>query len=116
MMGIAGLAGDPANPPHFDNDVLMPPLPLGKSASAMARGFNAQGWHWWPSDAAIATQEHDGRAPCINLGACLSGCAQGAKASMTLNWAPRNAPGIELRTRCRVCEITLMDAGMANGV
>jgi len=117
MMGIAGLAGDPANPPHFDNDVLMPPLPLGKSASAMARGFNAQGWHWWPSDAAIATQEHDGRAPCINLGACLSGCAQGAKASTDITyWPHAMRQGVELRTRCRVREITLDDAGMANGV
>ena len=117
MMGVAGLAGDPANPPHSDPSVLLPPLPLGKAASVMGRGFNAQGWHWWPSDAAIATQEHDGRAPCINLGACLSGCAQGAKSSTDITYWPHAIrQGVELRTRCRVREITLDDAGMANGV
>ena len=117
ITGVAGLAGDPANPPHADPNVLLPPLPLGKSAGAIGTGFNAKGWHWWPSDAAIATQEHDGRAACINLGACLSGCAQGAKASTDITYWPHAIRrGVELRTRCRVREISLGDDGMANGV
>jgi choline dehydrogenase-like flavoprotein len=43
MMGISGLAGDPAYPPK---QPMMPPLPLGKSGTALARGLNRLGWHW----------------------------------------------------------------------
>ncbi len=115
MMGVAGLAGDPANPPN--NDVALPPLPLGKSGQAMARGFNELGWHWWPSDTAIATRSYDGRAQCINLGACLSGCAQGAKASTDITyWPHAQRAGVELRTNCRVREITVGADGLADGV
>jgi choline dehydrogenase-like flavoprotein len=114
MMGVAGLAGDPANPPN--NDVGMKPLPLGKSGEKLAAGFNKLGWHWWPADAAIATEQYDGRDKCINLGACLSGCAQGAKASTDITYWPHAIrAGVELRTRCRVREITIGDDGMATG-
>lgn len=114
MMGVAGLAGDPAYPPK---ESVMPPLPLGKSGETLAKGFNKLGWHWWPSDSAIATEQYDGRDKCINLGACLSGCAQGAKASTDITYWPhaiRN--GVEVRTHCRVREITVNDAAMASGV
>ena len=67
MMGVSGLAGDPAYPPH---EPMMPPLPLGKSGAALARGINKLGWHWWPSDSAIASVDYEGRAKCINLGHC----------------------------------------------
>lgn len=114
IMGVAGLRGDPANPLKPER---MPPLPLGKSAAAVARGFNAQGWHWWPSDSAIATQEHGGRAPCINLGHCLYGCAQGAKASTDITYWPLAVrAGVEVRTGCRVREVCVNDEGMASGV
>jgi choline dehydrogenase-like flavoprotein len=72
MMGVSGLVGDPAYPPH---EPMMPPLPLGKSGQTLARGLNKLGWHWWPSDSAIASAEYEGRAKCINLGHCTSGCA-----------------------------------------
>ena len=75
MMGVAGLEGDPAYPPKKPP---LPHVPLGKLGETLGRGFNRLGWHWWPSDSAIATREHAGRAPCINLGPCISGCAQGA--------------------------------------
>ena len=68
MMGVSGLAGDPAYPPK---EVPLPPLPLGKLGETLARGFNRLGWHWWPSDSAITTREYEGRAPCINAGTCL---------------------------------------------
>jgi len=114
MMGVAGLAGDPAYPPK---PAVMPPLPLGKSGQALAKGFNSLGWHWWPSDSAIATEQYDGREQCINLGACLSGCAQGAKASTDITYWPHAIrAGVEVRTRCRVREITVNDDGMASGV
>jgi choline dehydrogenase-like flavoprotein len=83
----------------------------------LARGFNRLGWHWWPSDSAIATVEHNGRAPCINLGPCIMGCAQGAKASTDVTyWPAAIRRGVELRTRSRVREITVRPDGMADGV
>jgi choline dehydrogenase-like flavoprotein len=114
MMGTAGLEGDPAYPPK---KVPLPPVPLGKVGHTLARGFDSLGWHWWPSDSAIATRDYQGRAACINLGPCITGCAQGAKASTDVTYWPaaiRN--GVELRTRCRVREITVSDDGMADGV
>jgi choline dehydrogenase-like flavoprotein len=114
MMGVSGLAGDPAYPPKGDEH--MPPLPLGKAGQAVARGFNKQGWHWWPADVAINSVAYDGRDKCINLGACISGCAQGAKASVDVSYWPHALrAGVELRTHCRVREITVGDDGMATG-
>ncbi len=114
MMGVAGLAGDPAYPPK---EPTMPPVPMGRSGEVVARGYNKLGWHWWPSDIAIATQTYDGRDRCINLGACGSGCAQGAKASTDVTYWPhaiRN--GVRLKTWCRVKEITTGVDGSATGV
>jgi choline dehydrogenase-like flavoprotein len=114
MMGVAGLAGDPAYPPH---EPTMPPVPLGKSGTRMAAATNRLGWHWWPSDIAIATREYNGRAPCINLGNCTPGCAQGSKASVDITyWPYALRAGVELRARCRVREITTNESGMASGV
>jgi choline dehydrogenase-like flavoprotein len=114
MMGVSGLAGDPAYPPK---DVPLPPVALGKLGETLARGFNRLGWHWWPSDSAITTEEYEGRAPCINAGTCLVGCAQGAKASTDITyWPPALRQGVRLQTHCRVREITLGADGMADGV
>ena len=114
MMGISGLAGDPAYPPK---EPMMKPVPLGKTGTRLARAFNTLGWHWWPSDSAVATEDYDGRARCINLGHCLHGCAQGAKASTDITYWPHAIrAGVELRTRCRVREITTNAHGMATGV
>jgi choline dehydrogenase-like flavoprotein len=114
MMGVAGLAGDPAYP---DKEVPLPPVPLGKLGETLAGGFNRLGWHWWPSDSAIATVAYEGRAPCINLGPCLTGCAQGAKASTDVTyWPSAVRRGVRLETRCRAAQITVGDDGMADGV
>ena len=114
MMGVAGMPGDPAYPYH---EPTMPPLPLGKSGNTLAAGFEKLGWHWWPSDSAITSREYEGRAPCINLGSCLSGCAQGAKASTDITyWPAAQRRGVELRPNCRVREITVRPDGMAAGV
>jgi choline dehydrogenase-like flavoprotein len=114
MMGVAGLAGDPAYPPK---DVPLPPVPLGKLGETVARGFDALGWHWWPSDSAIATRAYEGRAPCINLGPCITGCAQGAKGSTDVTyWPAAIRSGVRLQTRCRVREITVGTDGLADGV
>ena len=113
MMGVSGLAGDPGVPPHKPP---MPPIPLGKTGTHYARAMNKLGWHWWPSDTTIATTPYEGRAQCINLGHCTPGCAQGAKASTDITyWPLAIRAGVELRTRCRVREITTNEHGMAAG-
>ena len=114
MMGVSGMAGDPAYPYHQPP---LPALPLGRGGNRIARGFEALGWHWWPSDSAITSREYDGRDACINLGACNSGCTQGAKASTDITyWPIAQRKGVEVRTGCRVQQITLDDEGLADGV
>lgn len=114
MLGVSGLAGDPAYPPKTPP---LPPVPLGKVGAVLGDGFNRLGWHWWPSDSAVATAPYDGRDRCINLGACLSGCAQGAKATPDITYWPHAIrAGVEVRPHCRVREVAVDDRGMANGV
>lgn len=114
MMGVSGLVGDPANP---DYKSLLPPVPMGPMGRAVAEGFNRLGWHWWPSYAAINTRRHGERGACINLGPCNSGCAQGAKGSVDVTyWPLAKQQGVEVRTQCRVVEVTLGQRGRADGV
>jgi choline dehydrogenase-like flavoprotein len=114
MMGVSGLAGDPMYPAKQPP---LPPLPLGLVGETVARGFNKLGWHWWPSDSAIISQPYQGRDKCVNLGPCISGCAQGGKSSTDITyWPEAIRRGVELRTRCRVREITVNEQGLANGV
>ena len=114
MMGVSGLAGDPGVPPR---NPPMPPLPLGRSGTMLAKAMNRLGWHWWPSDTTVATVDYEGRARCINLGHCTPACAQGAKASTDITyWPVAQRAGVELRTHCRVREITTNEHGMAAGV
>ena len=56
ITGVSGLAGDPAYPHH---EAQMPPLPLGRSGELMAGAINKLGWHWWPSDSAIASADYE---------------------------------------------------------
>jgi choline dehydrogenase-like flavoprotein len=114
MTGVSGLAGDPAYPAK---EMPLPPVALGKLGETLAAGFNRLGWHWWPSDSAIVTREYEGRAPCINAGTCLLGCAQGAKGSADITyWPAAIRRGVTLRTHCRVREITVGGDGMVDGV
>ena len=112
-MGVSGLPGDPAIPYH---EPPLPPIPMGKVGEAVARGFNKLGWHWWPADTAIISEDYEGREKCINLGPCNSGCARGAKSSVDIAYWPLNLRmGIQLKTRCRVREITVDENDMATG-
>src|SRR6266508_3589961 len=85
--GVSGLAGDPANPPRRERP--LPPLAIGRSGAAVARGFDKLGWHWWVSDAAIASRDYDGRRGCDLRGRCNLGCPLGAKASTAITYWPR---------------------------
>jgi choline dehydrogenase-like flavoprotein len=113
MMGVAGLVGDTAYPNY---ETLLPPVPLGPMGRKMAEAFNTLGWHWWPSYSAINTHKHLGRAPCVNLGPCNTGCAQGAKASVDVTyWPQAKRNGAMLVPHARVCMITLDATGKADG-
>jgi choline dehydrogenase-like flavoprotein len=113
MMGVSGMAGDTAYP---HKEPVMRPVPLGAAGETLARGFNAKGRHWWPTDLAIASEAYEGRAGCINLGHCTAGCAQGAKASVDITyWPAAVRAGVEVRTKCRVREISTNDEGWATG-
>lgn len=113
IMGVSGIAGDPAYPPKQPPH---PPLPLGKGGRALANGFNKLGWHWWPSDSAILTRDYEGRAKCVNAGPCDLGCATGAKASTDITyWPLAERQRVRIKTHCRVREITVNENGMADG-
>lgn len=114
IIGVSGLDGDPAYP---DKKTPLPPMPMGKMGNVIGKGFNKLGWHWWPSDAAIISEAYEGREKCINLSPCGSGCSQGAKSSADVTyWPLALRKGVELKTNCRVREITVNDQGMASGV
>ena len=113
MIGVSGLAGDPANAPRSPRDT--PPLPLGRSGEALVRGFEKLGWHWWPSDNAILSRDFDGRTGCDNRGKCNFGCPLKAKASAdVVYWPKALKAGARLTTWARVREITVGDDGRAS--
>jgi choline dehydrogenase-like flavoprotein len=115
MIGVSGLVGDPAHPPRSPRQT--PPLPLGVLGETLARGFDKLGWHWWPSDSAIISAPYgDGRQPCNNCGPCPLGCPIGASSSAEATYWPLAVRlGVELRTNCRVREVTIDAAGRARG-
>ena len=115
IIGVSGLVGDPAYPPK---KARLPPIPMGEMGNIMARAFNKLGWHWWPPDVAIISEAYNGRDKCINLGPCVSGCTQGAKSTADVTYWPiaLRKKGVELKTNCRVREITINNDGLANGV
>jgi len=115
MIGVAGLHGDPSQPPRSPRQTR--PIPLGPLGEAMARGFDTLGWHWWPSDSAIITEDYGGRPGCNNCGPCDVGCPTGARSSADVTYWPLALRlGVELRTHCRVREVTVDEQGRARGV
>jgi choline dehydrogenase-like flavoprotein len=114
IMGVSGLAGDPANPPRSPRQTA--PLPIGKLGDVLVRGFEALGWHWWVADQAIISEPYDGRPPCQLHGKCMFGCPIGAKASTDRTYWPKAlAKGAVLKTRARVREISVDSGGRVRG-
>lgn len=114
MLGICGIAGDPANPPRASRAT--PPLPFGRSATRLSAAFERLGWHWWPADNGILTAPFDGRPACNHCGACRNGCPRGSIAMMHVTYWPKAlALGAELRTEARVERITTDARGRADG-
>jgi choline dehydrogenase-like flavoprotein len=113
-MGVAGLAGDPANPTRSKRPTA--PLPLGVLGETIGRGFDKLGWYWWVSDNAIISQDYDGRPACDLHGKCMFGCPIGSKASTDVTYWPKAIRlGAVLKTSARVREISLDGQGRARG-
>jgi len=116
IMGVAGVRGDPGNPPR--KTPRMPPLPIGRGAEIMAKAFDRLGWHWWVSDAAINSEpQGEGRGACNNCGPCDLGCAARARSSTDITyWPLAEAAGAHLITEARVFEIETNAEGRATAV
>jgi choline dehydrogenase-like flavoprotein len=113
-MGVAGLNGDPANPPRSPRPT--PVLPIGVLGETIGKGFNKLGWHWWPSDNAIASRFYDNRPACLLHGKCMFGCPIGAKASTDVTyWRKAIRKGAVVKPWSRVREITVDQRGRARG-
>ena len=115
VTGVSGLKGNPAYPDYAPP---LPPIPIGTLGQTLAKGFNKMGWHWWPSDVSILSQDHDGRQKCVNAGTCDLGCTAGAKGGTNFTyWPILTKAGVEVRTECRVREILInQQTGFATGV
>ncbi len=105
MMGVSGLAGDPAYPPRAERE--FPPLPIGVGAQRIAQAYERLGYHWWPVDAAITNGQKGARKGCNNCGPCDLGCPRGSRASVDLAyWPEAIAAGAELITEATVQRVT----------
>ena len=112
-MSVSGLSGDPAFPElAYPN----PPMPIGRSGMAAARGMDRLGWHWWPGVNAIASRPHNNLNACQRRGTCIIGCPENAKANGALtHWPGALEGGARLITGARVREIALDRQGRARG-
>ena len=109
--------GDPSQPPRSPRQT--PPIPLGPLGETMARGFDKLGWHWWPSDSGDHHRSRYGGPPApATTAAPATSAARPARASSAdvTYWPLALRLGVELRTRCRVREITVDEQGRARGV
>ena len=114
MVGVSGLAGDPANPPRLPRQT--PPLPIGNMGKKLVSGFEKLGWHWWVSDMAINSETYKDRAPCMLHGKCMFGCPMGAKSTTDRTyWPLAIGNGAEVRPWSRVKEVTVTEQGQAKG-
>jgi choline dehydrogenase-like flavoprotein len=116
IIGMSGLAGDPTG---LERDEL-PTSPVGMDTLGRiwAHAFHKLGWYWWLQDCAISTRDYGdhGREGCVGRGFCAYGCPSRALATVDVTyWPIALSKGVELRTRCRVREITLDARGRATG-
>jgi choline dehydrogenase-like flavoprotein len=114
LVGVSGLPGDPAMPPRgaFPTG----PLPVTEAARALAGAFDRLGWHWWPIEAGVISEDYDGRPACNGCGIC-SGCSRGSMSRYALSiWPKALAAGAKLRTHARALRIDKAADGRAAGV
>ena len=102
MMGVAGLAGNPAYPPM--TAPRSPPVGLSPGARRVAEAFNRLGWSWWPADLSMTTGTGEGC--CNNCGPCELHCPRRAKGAADLSyWPAALSNGVRLVTGARVVDI-----------
>jgi choline dehydrogenase-like flavoprotein len=112
--GVSGVGGDPAYPDG--DDPPLPPLPIGEIGLRMARAHDKLGWHWWPAAQAVASVAHGDRRACVQYGACMQGCPEGAKASTDItHWPRAMRNGARLLVGARVSRILVSNQGLATG-
>ncbi len=112
MMGVAGLAGNPAYPPMHAKRT--PPVGLSPGALRVAEAFNRLGWSWWPADLSLRTGTNV--AVCNNCGPCELHCPRRAKGAADLSyWPLALAAGARLATGARVVDVETL-GGRVTGV
>ncbi len=97
----------------------MEPLPANNNALVLNTGARNLGYKEVDTGhVAINSTPRDGRAACLQLGFCTSGCVTGAKWSTLYTEIPRaeKTGHFELRDRCMVTRIDTDESGRASGV
>lgn len=114
LMGVSAQVGDPAYPPM--TPAPNPALPIGVLGRRVAKAFNKLNWHWWPGYNAIASREYRHQGACKRRATCMTGCPEGAKASVDVTiWPDAIAAGATLITGARVSRVTTDENGRATG-
>ncbi len=114
MIGVGGLAGDPAIPPRGAFPVRPPAH--GRLGERAGRAIDSLGWHRWPMPVAILGEDFDGRPACNNCSACQSGCPTGAMYDVAQVIMPKAlAAGVRLVTDARVEAIETGPDGRVTG-
>ncbi len=113
LIGVSGLAGDPAMPTRGPCPTR--PMPPTKVSRRLADAFDRLDWHWWPVEAAVISEDYDGRPACNGCGLC-NGCARGSMCMYSaVVWPRALKDGAELRTGARVLQIETGADGNATG-
>ncbi|MCB2053366.1 MAG: GMC family oxidoreductase [Geminicoccaceae bacterium] len=114
LVGVSGLEGNPAMPPHGPYPT--PQLPLRRSSRRLIEAFDRLGWHWWPLPAGVISEDYDGRPACNGCNNCSAGCARGSMSKFSLSvWPKALAAGVELRPYAQVERIEKGRDGLATG-
>ena len=66
LIGTSGLEGDLAMPPR--DPCPTGPLPFTRAAGRLAEAFDKLGWHWWPAEAGVISENYDGRRAATAAG------------------------------------------------
>jgi len=113
LVGVSGLAGDPAMPER--NPCPTRPMPVSKVAKRLASGFDRMGWHWWPVEAGAISEDYDGRPACNHCGIC-NGCPRGSMSKYSLSiWPKALKAGAWLKIHARVLHIEKAKDGRVSG-
>ena len=110
IVGLSGKVGDSFYPDL--KKVFNSPVPLGVAGKKLANGFEKMKWHWWPSYAAINTDQNIGnRLKCHGLGPCNTGCPIGAKATVNNTYLDLGlSKRVTLMSEVAVSKLLILDS------